>query len=124
MEVVERQHSGKYEPDLIIAVRFDEETKLMLKEKVKVESDQKAKFQAIVANNKDSFNANMIAEMQRCVQAAQNTYGVSMAEEQSIVDNLDVSEKWFTEYFQKLKNGVFAAKGGGAMDRVDFKDYE
>ena len=63
------------------AVRFGEETKVMLKEKVKVESDQKAKFEAIVANNQDSFNANMIAEMRKCVQTAQNNYGVSMAEE-------------------------------------------
>lgn len=114
MEVVERKHS----------VRFDDETRTMLGEKVKAESAQKAKFQAIVASNQDSFNANMIAEMRRCVEAAQNTFGVSMADEQTIVDNLEISEKWFTEHFQKLKNEVFAAKGGGAMDRVDFKDYE
>lgn len=109
---------------LTYTVRFDDETKSKLRKKLKVETDQKAKFQAIVANNQDSFNANMIAEMQKCVMMAQNNFKVSMTEEQSIVDNLEVSEKWFTEYFQKLKNDVFAAKGGGAMDRVDFKDYE
>ena len=114
MELIERQH----------AVKFDTEVKKGLQRKLQVEQDQKAKFQAIVAANQDSFNANMIAEMPRCVATGQNMFHLTMVEEQAIVDNLAGSERWFTEYFQKLKNDVFSCKGGGAMDNVDFKDYE